>query len=182
MISAGDTMAQELESKVLMYHVQPLPFAPIDDAQRGLLARLDTFEAPYLEEKLMGEGVFTSKADYAEAFTEFKKFIGLVALYREPLAMSSKPVDEVWHQFILFTKKYHEFCKDFNGSYVHHLPRTSTTPLHPAGAENLRTRYRELYGDPSKLWRFASDCTSVPGGPDDSPSGHCSPSGGDDDD
>jgi hypothetical protein len=176
-------MTHELEHAAQMYRVQPLPFAPIDGAQRNLLARLDGFEAPYLEEKLMGAGVFKTKADCAEAFTEFKKFIGLVAVYREPLAMASEPVDAVWHQFILFTEKYHEFCKEFNGGYVHHTPRTSTTQLNPAGEQNLKARYRELYGDPSPLWRFVSNCGSdVPGGPDDSPSGFDGPSNDSDDD
>lgn len=32
------------------------------------------------------------------------------------------PLDKVWHEFILFTKEYHEFCETFFGGYLHHIP------------------------------------------------------------
>ncbi|MFD0964042.1 hypothetical protein [Pseudofulvibacter geojedonensis] len=31
-------------------------------------------------------------------------------------------IDEMWHNFILFTKDYHSFCDKYFGSYFHHLP------------------------------------------------------------
>jgi hypothetical protein len=33
-------------------------------------------------------------------------------------------IDEMWHNFVLFTKEYTAFCKDFFGYYVHHAPTT----------------------------------------------------------
>lgn len=32
------------------------------------------------------------------------------------------PLDKMWHEFILFTKEYHEFCDHFFGGYLHHIP------------------------------------------------------------
>jgi hypothetical protein len=33
-------------------------------------------------------------------------------------------IDEMWHNFVLFTKEYTAFCKEFFGYYVHHAPTT----------------------------------------------------------
>lgn len=32
------------------------------------------------------------------------------------------PLDKMWHEFILFTKEYHQFCEAFFGCYLHHVP------------------------------------------------------------
>ena len=34
-------------------------------------------------------------------------------------------VDIVWHTHILFTRKYHNDCKEIFGEYLHHLPDTT---------------------------------------------------------
>lgn len=33
-------------------------------------------------------------------------------------------IDEMWHNFILFTKDYERYCFDKFGFYIHHLPTT----------------------------------------------------------
>jgi hypothetical protein len=38
------------------------------------------------------------------------------------LAMPSRVVDVAWHEFILTTRLYEEFCKNSNGKYIHHTP------------------------------------------------------------
>lgn len=35
---------------------------------------------------------------------------------------SMREIDEMWHEFILFTQAYTEFCAHFFGEYMHHLP------------------------------------------------------------
>ena len=55
-----------------------------------LLERLDEFQAPYLDEKLLEKGAFNSKEEYREAFTEFKKYVALVGIYSSRLGMMSK--------------------------------------------------------------------------------------------
>ena len=60
------------------------------------------------------------------ALTEFKKYVALSEICRDDITMTmtSKKVDEVWHQFILFTPQYHKFCKEMLGRYFHHIPKT----------------------------------------------------------
>jgi hypothetical protein len=44
--------------------------------------------------------------------------------------LSSSPLlgnaDLLWHDFILDTRKYSEFCAEFPGGFLHHCPRTGT--------------------------------------------------------
>lgn len=41
---------------------------------------------------------------------------------RKMIAMPSKVVDVAWHEFILFTKEYENFCEDAFGRFIHHTP------------------------------------------------------------
>lgn len=36
----------------------------------------------------------------------------------------SRIIDEFWHTFICFTRKYHRFCDQVAGRYIHHEPTT----------------------------------------------------------
>jgi len=38
------------------------------------------------------------------------------------VSMPSQAVDVVWHEFILFTRIYEDFCKQGFGKYLHHTP------------------------------------------------------------
>ena len=88
------------------------------------------------------------------ALTEFKKYVALSEICRDDITMTmtSKKVDEVWHQFILFTPQYHKFCKEMLGRYFHHIPKTQLTPLDPKGTENFIESYREIFGEVPKIW------------------------------
>ncbi len=33
-----------------------------------------------------------------------------------------RPIDDIWHIFLLYTKDYMNFCEKFFGQYIHHLP------------------------------------------------------------
>ncbi len=139
--------------------VKPGLHANLDYSQQQLLERLDGFEAPYLKEKLMSEEVFKTIEEYQHAFTEFKKFAGLAALYDKTISMTSKDVDSVWHQFILFTRQYHDFCKDYVGEYLHHNPRTSLTPLAKDSKNNFIELYQKTYGQIPAIWNVTEDCS-----------------------
>jgi hypothetical protein len=46
-----------------------------------------------------------------------------LAARRKLVAMPSKAVDALWHEFILSTHDYHAFCKKAFGYYLHHVPQ-----------------------------------------------------------
>jgi hypothetical protein len=135
--------------------VLPVLHERLDSAVQAHLTRLGEFQAPYLEEKLALDGDFPMER-FPEAFTELKRYVGLAFLYRKRLDMPSRPIDEVWHQFILFTKEYHDFSNQFYGGYFHHSPYLPSRKGDPAHLENLISLYTQTYGPMPRIWREQS--------------------------
>ncbi|MDP4012185.1 MAG: hypothetical protein Q8R00_01090 [Candidatus Nanoarchaeia archaeon] len=160
---------QVLESRVLEYGLKPREMANLSPENLLLLERLERFEAPYLKEKLLNDKKFEDESNYNDAFTEFKKYVALTKIWEGPLSMVSKEVDEVWHQFILFTAAYHKFCQENLGEYLHHQPKTSITPLDPSGKSNFFKAYEVIFGSLPKIWKAkenqSDDCTPSGWGP-----------------
>lgn len=72
-------------------------------------------------------------------------------------------VDTAWHNFILFTKDYSEFCHKNFGKFIHHIPNTKSR-LHLVGNGTLPKtirRVREVFGSLSYNWTGKSDCESA---------------------
>lgn len=117
------------------------------------------FEAPYLVERLVKHGTAASPQEALALFTEVKRYLVLAATDRSRLwDMYSLRVDEAWHQFILYTAQYTQFCHRFFGHYVHHAPNNAprsaahvTVPS--ASFAQFCDRYRELFGVlPPDVW------------------------------
>jgi len=76
-----------------------------------------------------------SYEDAEELFTETKKWLWLnTRADAPPLVVTAemKMLDEMWHNFVLFTPEYIKYCEERFGRYVHHVP----TPI----AEKKRIR------------------------------------------
>jgi uncharacterized membrane protein YgcG len=43
----------------------------------------------------------------------------------KPVGMPSKAVDQAWHEFILMSRQYTEFCRHAFGCYLHHSPEST---------------------------------------------------------
>ncbi|MEV6683339.1 hypothetical protein AB0N09_41795 [Streptomyces erythrochromogenes] len=96
--------------------------------------------APYLIEKLLKEQIVDSAAEAELLFREVKRYCVLVHEHPDrSWQMHSLRVDEAWHQFILFTVQYQEFCERFFGRYVHHAPSNAPVPA-PATEGSLPER------------------------------------------
>jgi hypothetical protein len=57
------------------------------------------------------------------AFVALKQFL-LVSAQQKSLhsCSPSQPIDEMWHEFLMFTEEYQGFCLDWLGTMVHHHP------------------------------------------------------------
>lgn len=53
---------------------------------------------------------------------ECKRFLYLAAIAPNLSIAPTKPIDEYWHQFIMFTTEYQNFCAVTSGYFVHHNP------------------------------------------------------------
>ena len=72
-----------------------------------------------------------SREESEDIFMQVKKWLWLSHQHRrdgfdkglfidQPLIV----IDEMWHNFVLFTTEYFAFCKQYFGYYIHHAPAT----------------------------------------------------------
>jgi hypothetical protein len=121
---------------------------------RRYFDRLDAYDAPFVTERLLHDGSFTDPQELRACFTELKKYVSLSRIHQVPLAMTSPRVDEVWHQFILFTREYRDFCAEFHGGFFHHAPNLPSRPGNPKHIENLVRCYQATYGPMPAVWNI----------------------------
>ncbi|WP_426233528.1 glycine-rich domain-containing protein [Pararhizobium sp. DWP3-4] len=117
------------------------------------------FEAPYLVEKLLKDHVVSSSKEAEALFREVKRYLVLTA--SSPTiawGMYSLRIDQIWHQFILFTRQYIEYCRANFGKYIQHAPSTAPAvdglpKMAPSTLDMFAERYEELFGEPlPDLW------------------------------
>ncbi len=122
-----------------------------------IIADLESYEAPFLKERLLGK-VFITEDSYEKSFSEFKRYLVLLMLGHKNIPMTSRSVDIIWHQFILFTKEYHEFCNRFFGRYLHHIPETSSNQIQPDEKNKIFEVYKEVFNDDvPQIWGSKKD-------------------------
>jgi hypothetical protein len=127
------------------------------DGLSGAVEVLD-YEAPFLIEKLVKDH-FADTAEEARAlFAEVKRYLALTEVDRtKTWKMHSVRVDEAWHQFVLFTVEYSNFCTKYFGHYRHHSPSnapdTGLKGAPEATFAEFAERYRDIFGmDLPKVW------------------------------
>ena len=60
---------------------------------------------------------------------------------RRMVAMPSQAVDVVWHEFILYTRQYGEFCRNGVGRFLHHTP-SDAMPSAEVASAGIRRAWR----------------------------------------
>lgn len=54
------------------------------------------------------------------------------------VAMPSQVADDLWHEFILYTRAYEDFCQKAFGRFFHHTPAEALSPERRQSNEGLR--------------------------------------------
>lgn len=62
---------------------------------------------------------------------EYQRFLGLILLGHGPLGMFSFDVDKIWHSHVLASHLWAQFCLEYHGTMINHVPQV---PL-PDGEE-----------------------------------------------
>lgn len=57
---------------------------------------------------------------------------------RKYVAMPSEAADQLWHEFILYTRHYEQFCKQAFGKFLHHTPAVVLSKKRRNDNEGLR--------------------------------------------
>ena len=98
--------------------------------EKTTLGEVLAYNNPAIEQRFMA--IYgTDKAATNVIFNSAKKWLWLCYQRRQlgldihlsidtPLLI----IDEMWHNFILFSDDYIKFCKHFFGHYIHHMPTT----------------------------------------------------------
>ena len=142
------------------------------------IANMKNFEVSWLIEKLSSSEEFLNLSDIKETYDEFLKFVYIQKMSNKPVAMMSKKVDEIWHQFILFTQEYYQFCNEFLGFFLHHKPGTKSSPVSKNAEIRFFDLYKEYFGEVHKVWLSSSTCDGA-GTCADQSGGDCRSCGGD---
>lgn len=100
--------------------------------------------APFLEDKIIEHcelGVHTP----AQGLLEVLRFLSLVS--DEQVLTPSIRVDLIWHQFILSTRVYSDYCTKLYKKYLHHTPSNDKVENHQQ-FEHCLSLYTQRYGTP----------------------------------
>jgi hypothetical protein len=92
-----------------------------------LLEKLERHQAGFVrkESALVGNGL-----------RQF--FLAYLMSGRRHVSMPSQVVDDLWHEFILYTRDYQDFCAKAFGRFLHHTPAVRLAPGLKSSNEGLR--------------------------------------------
>ena len=149
-----------------MKTIEPLPRSQAALPDRHYNQQLLDAVESYRNEKVLYR--FQTKlgldVEQAEAlFKDTKRFLLLCGCFRSrgPLSPTAA-IDNGWHEFLMFTKDYQEFCEQYFGGFLHHSPFVPWIAEKPGGIYRTYRLAREVFGsDLSQNWMLAELCTDV---------------------
>lgn len=85
---------------------------------------IDSFCFPEsISQKIIEKHPHLSEHDVSEVLNGLREYFYICNIAgKRMVSMPSQVVDLAWHEFILFTKKYDQFCKKALGRFLHHTP------------------------------------------------------------
>jgi hypothetical protein len=128
---------------------------------------------------------FKERALVAHALRQY--FLAYLLSGKRFVSMPSQVADDLWHEFILYTRNYQDFCSKAFGGYFHHTPAVALgadqrdnsglrrTWWHCCREENINPRRPSrlplLFALDAKLgiadgFRYAPECSSLRQGGD----------------
>ena len=94
---------------------------------------------PGLYAKVVGKYPHIRRKDAALVSRGLRQFfVAYLMSGKKYVAMPSQVADELWHEFILYTRDYDAFCKKAFGGFLHHTPAVALRPEHKRDNEGLR--------------------------------------------
>ena len=150
---------------------KPASIPPLDDAARGVLARLEALSLGPPSEGLSFEQRVARENGWSIEYTEqvcseYRRFVFLCVHSGRPLTPSDA-VDQVWHLHMCYTRSYWQrMCEEILGRPFHHEPtRGGSREANKFVDWYERTKeiYAEVFGEtpPAEVWpssevRFAN--------------------------
>lgn len=82
---------------------------------------------------------------------EALKFLYLIGTYQQKLSPSLL-VDLTWHEFILCTRLYHDFCLEKFSRFIHHTPGGEETENHKRFLKTIQLYILTFGKPPHTIW------------------------------
>ena len=144
-----------------------------DMLRRAAFIRSYTWPSGLLDKLAAHRQSFTRKetALVSQGLRQF--FLAYLTGGKRQVAMPSQVADDLWHEFILHTKAYQDFCNAAFGRFLHHTPAAVLSQGAKSSNEGLRRVWfqccKEENIDPRNATRlpllFALDAKfNIPGG------------------
>jgi len=117
----------------------------------AILADALLADQPELSKKVR-RALLCSSSEARQGIIEAIKFIWLAAESSSGRLTPAHRVDLAWHELILFTRTYEQFCDEHFGKFVHHQPEGLDQENEQQFSRTL-SRYREVFGvPPQDFW------------------------------
>lgn len=142
-------------------------------APTGVLTNLADIEAFDLssprEQVALKHGAYIGADEIDTAMRELKRFLSLRLLVPQPkydVFVPSLKVDLAWHEFILHTRLYREFCGRCIGQFIDHEPSTTRALGRAAVAGEIafytKQQIQTFYGPtPPFIWGIPTACDNI---------------------
>ena len=91
---------------------------------------------------------------------EYRRFMALETLAPKTVLGMRGPVDEFWHEHILFTRDYAGFCDAAAGKFIHHEPAMANT-VSDSGSYKLTLQLLDQHFGPvaNDVWPAAGEAS-----------------------
>ncbi|WP_138753760.1 hypothetical protein [Paenibacillus sinopodophylli] len=127
---------------------------PARGAAERLEASLSLFFESRVKDRVLKEFPRMSDKEWAWTWFEMKRYFFMCGIMRS-IPMYSKQVDTVWHEMLMFTREYEEFCISFCGEMIHHAPHAPGAAPQPGERALFDWLYGELFAQApasGRLW------------------------------
>lgn len=121
-------LTEEESEQVAFGHAAPIHWHALHVlAYRRHAATLDDVLA-YRNERVVRSFAHATQRTRAESRLLFQDMLKLLWLAHRGIAITlfpfQRPLDEMWHTFILHTRDYEQFCMRYFGRMIHHAPES----------------------------------------------------------
>lgn len=84
---------------------------------------------------------------------EYRRFMALGVIATGKTLGMRGPVDELWHEHILFTRDYASFCNSIAGKFIHHEPAEDGAPKGVSSYQLTLLLLEQHFGTaPREIW------------------------------
>lgn len=106
------------------------------------LESLESSSLSHIDRRVLSKSFHSSGSSYSSSEiiplrTSFLRFFSLLFLEEIQSITPSYDVDQYWHEFILFTANYREFCNEHFGHFIDHFPEDIEIEPTPGPTEEL---------------------------------------------